>query len=123
MCGFLLLGLLSVTACSPSTGGVTTKADETASERVSEPAVALSESAVGAQATWVIGVLNSAESVAQAQVTEHLAEIMFDELSVDDFIEVFEQFQADQPWTVTDVEEAGDQAVVNSREAAVLILK
>ncbi len=114
VCGLLLIGLLSVTACSPTTGGdiPENNADGGASEPISEPAVTLPDSAAGAQATWVISVVNGSGPVAEAQVTEHLAEIMFDELSVDDFIEVFEQLRTDQPWTVMKVEENGDRAVV-----------
>ncbi len=117
VCGLLLIGLVSVTACSPTTGGDTTEntSGGTVSEPITEPTVTLSESSVGAQAAWVISVLNGSEPVAESQVTEHLAEVMFDELSVDDFIEVFVQFRADQPWTVTEVQEAGDQAVVSLR--------
>ncbi len=113
--GLLLIALLSVTACSPSTDADTTanNSGEAVSEPITEPTVSLSESAVGAQATWVISVLNDSAPVAEAQVTEHLAEVMFDELSVDDFVQVFVQLRADQPWTVATVEESGDQAVVS----------
>lgn len=100
--GVFLLAVLCVTACTPAptSGGV------------SEPAVALPDTAVGTQAIWVLSVLNAPEPVAQARVTQHLAEIMFEELDADDFVDVFEQFRADQPWTVTEVDESGDQAVL-----------
>ncbi len=112
--GLLLIGLLTVTGCAPTNGGddSETSTDDEVSEPTSETTVALPDTAVGAQAAWVISLLNSWEPVAQDQVTEHLAEIMFDEVGVDEFVEVFEQLRADQPWVVNDVDENGHQAVL-----------
>ncbi|MDO5736157.1 MAG: Cpe/LpqF family protein [Propionibacteriaceae bacterium] len=117
MCSLLLVGLVGVTACSPATDAGTSEntTEAVTSNKGSEPAVTLSESAVGAQASWVISILNGSAPVEEAEITEHLADVMFEELSVDDFVEVFEQLRTDQPWTVAKVEETGDKAVVGLR--------
>lgn len=113
-CGLLLIGLLTVTACSPTTSDDNAEhtSEPESSEPTSEPTVALPASAVGAQATWLIDLLNGSEPAGEAEIADHLAETMFEELSADDFTEVFEELRTDQPWTVTKFDEDGDTAVL-----------
>lgn len=112
--GLVLMAVLSVTACSPTSQNspAATSSAGVSTEPVREPTTASSESAIGAEVAWVLGVLNAGGPVAEADLTEHLAPVMLEQLSADEFTGVFEQLRANQPWTATSVQEDGDQAVV-----------
>lgn len=78
----------------------------------SDPAITLPDTAVGKQATWVLDVINAEDPVAEAEVAQHLAESMFEQLSVRDFTDVFEQLRADKPWIVTKYDGSNEHAVL-----------
>ncbi len=92
-----------ISACAPASDG-----DETAVAT----AVPIPDTAVGAQAQWVIDEINADEGSSDAEVEQRFTPAVFDELPLADLQAVFGDLREVAPWLPTDFEGSDAQARV-----------
>ncbi|MDN3497509.1 serine hydrolase [Planococcus sp. APC 4015] len=107
----LTVGLLA--GCSPAP-----TATPTASASAAAEVVALPETVLGEHAQWVLDAINGEVEDPAADATERLSPVLLEQISAEDLGAVFAQLEPQSPWAPTEVQDAGDSALITIRPAS-----